>query len=48
MTDTTREELAFMAFKEAWNQKGSMEDMTPLEVRTCRQHFDEWWGGLDE
>lgn len=35
--------LAWEAYREAWNTRGSRSDMTDLEERTARRKFDEWW-----
>jgi len=46
--EMSQKELSWVAYKEAWNTKGSMDDMTPLEVRTAREHFDNWWSNNHE
>jgi hypothetical protein len=36
-------ELAWQAWREAWNERGSTDDMKPIEERTARTRFERWW-----
>jgi len=36
-------ELAWEAYKQAWNEVDSMDSMTKLETRTAREKFNNWW-----
>lgn len=47
IAENARKQLAWEAYKEAWNQKGSMDHMTDLEIRTAKQHFENWWQGIN-
>ena len=45
MIPTPREdkELAWQAWREAWNERGSTNDMSQLEESTARTRFERWW-----
>lgn len=36
-------ELAWQAWREAWNERGSTSDMSELEESTARTRFERWW-----
>lgn len=36
-------ELAWQAWRAAWNQRGSTDSMDSLEERTARTAFEQWW-----
>jgi len=38
----TKEDM-WKAWRESYNQKGSMEHMSKLEDRTAREQFEQWW-----
>lgn len=44
----TDKELARAAWLAAWNEKGTMPHLTPLEKRTAINHFETWYQGHDE
>jgi len=43
LADMTAKELAWIAYRQAWNEKTTMSELTKLEERTARNHFEEWW-----
>jgi len=42
VTDDVKE-IAWEAYKQAWNSVDSMDSLTKLEERTARRKFDNWW-----
>jgi len=36
-------QLAWDAYRAAWNEADSMDSMTKLEERTARRSFESWW-----
>jgi len=40
---TEHKQIAWEAYKQAWNKVSSMDTMTKLEIRTARERFNEWW-----
>ena len=39
----TDKEIAWKAWREAWNQKGSMNYLSQIEEDTARGAFKRWW-----
>lgn len=36
-------EQLWRAYKQAWNEKGSMDHMTTLEIKTAKRAFEDWY-----
>jgi len=42
-----QKEIAWKAWKAAWNLQTSMGELSALDEKTARSQFDRWWNRRD-